>query len=265
MARPPAIQWYYKQWLGDNKVLAMDWDARGMHFHLLMLSIQEEPPGSIPEDTNAIRRWLNLPFGSVVADQTWRRVKPQIFAAWLLRDGRWFNSGMVETMERQIRYRERYEKEPKRGANLKKKRSNKNEDQSELFNEGSRQENLQALAEEIGHLHPANEHRRSLALPEMQQQVIADAIQRDGFEAVLSGTKNLAEKAANWPSADLRFMPNPIKFYREGEYLKNPAVWERKKENGREECTRHPDSGRTQWGTCWACYSEECSSKPQSA
>jgi hypothetical protein len=34
-----------------------------------------------------------------------------------------------------------------------------------------------------------------------------------------------------------------------------------KKENGREECTVHPDSGLTQWGTCWACYSEECSSR----
>ena len=30
----------------------------------------------------------------------------------------------------------------------------------------------------------------------------------------------------------------------------------KKKENGREECTRHPDSGLTESGTCWACYAE---------
>jgi hypothetical protein len=28
------------------------------------------------------------------------------------------------------------------------------------------------------------------------------------------------------------------------------------KENGREACLRHPESGLTQWGTCWACYAE---------
>jgi hypothetical protein len=103
------VQWNYKQWLGDNKVLAMDWDARAMHFHLLMLSIQEDPQGSIPDDTDAIRRWLGSPSGSVENDQTWRRVRPQIFAAWLLRDGRWFNDGMVRECERQDRYRKRYE------------------------------------------------------------------------------------------------------------------------------------------------------------
>jgi hypothetical protein len=109
MGRPPSIQWYYKQWLGDNKVLAMDWDAKAMHFHLLLMSIQEEPPGSLPDDMDAIRRWLCLPSGSVDADQTWRRVRPQIFAAWSIRETRWFNAGMVATLERAENYRSRYE------------------------------------------------------------------------------------------------------------------------------------------------------------
>jgi hypothetical protein len=29
-----------------------------------------------------------------------------------------------------------------------------------------------------------------------------------------------------------------------------------KKKNGREECSRHPQSGLTQWGACWGCYAE---------
>lgn len=33
----------------------------------------------------------------------------------------------------------------------------------------------------------------------------------------------------------------------------------KKKENGREECSRHPESGLTQWGSCWACYAEKYS------
>ncbi len=105
--RPPSIQWYYKQYLGDNKVLAMDWDARGMHVHLLMLSIQEEPPGTIPADDAAIRRWLSLPLGSVDSDQTWRRVKPQLLAAWQPEGDRLANHGMQEACERRDNYRNR--------------------------------------------------------------------------------------------------------------------------------------------------------------
>jgi hypothetical protein len=33
----------------------------------------------------------------------------------------------------------------------------------------------------------------------------------------------------------------------------------KKKENGREECSRHPESGLTQWGSCWGCYAEKYS------
>jgi hypothetical protein len=36
-----------------------------------------------------------------------------------------------------------------------------------------------------------------------------------------------------------------------------------KKENGRQECALHPDSGLTQWGTCWGCYSSKYSSDSQ--
>jgi len=30
-----------------------------------------------------------------------------------------------------------------------------------------------------------------------------------------------------------------------------------RKDCGREKCMRHPESGLTQWGTCWGCYAEK--------
>ncbi len=33
----------------------------------------------------------------------------------------------------------------------------------------------------------------------------------------------------------------------------------KKKYNGREKCSRHPDSGLTPRGACWGCYAESCS------
>lgn len=115
--------------------------------------------------------------------------------------------------------------------------------------------NLSSVVDEVGHLYPANSHLKGRTLPQPQQDAIAEAIAKDGPDVVLVGTKSFADKVENWPSTDLRFIPNPVKFYTEGQYLKKPEFWERRKENGREECTLHPDSRRTQSGACWECYS----------
>jgi hypothetical protein len=126
-------------------------------------------------------------------------------------------------------------------------------------------DNLSSAVDQIGHLYPANSHMKGRPLPQLQQDAIAESIARDGVEPVLSGTRGFADKVMNWPSTDLRFIPNPVKFYTEGQYLKKPEFWERRKENGREECTLHPDSGLTQAGTCWGCYATKYTSNCEPA
>jgi len=96
------IKWDWDKWFGDDDVQGMDWEARGMHHHLIGLSMQQEPPGSLPDDMAAIRRRLGSP-----SDDVWRRVKPQIFAAWTLRDGRWFQKGTAEACQQQRARNER--------------------------------------------------------------------------------------------------------------------------------------------------------------
>jgi hypothetical protein len=144
------------------------------------------------------------------------------------------------------------------------------ERQSKLFVEAKEFEeekktidNLSSVVDQVGHLYPANGHLKGRPLPQVQKDAIAEAIAKDGMGLVLCGTRSFADKVVNWPPTDLRFIPNPVKFYAEGQYLKKPEFWERRKENGREECTQHPDSGLTQWGTCWACYSAKCSGERQ--
>jgi hypothetical protein len=75
--KPPAFQFYPKQWLGDDQVMLMDWDARGMHMHLICISWQQDQPGTIPNDEALIRRWLKDP-----SQKVWKRVWPQIQPAW---------------------------------------------------------------------------------------------------------------------------------------------------------------------------------------
>lgn len=103
--------WSPKQYLGDDDVLAMEWDARGMHHWLLNISWQQEPPGSLPNDMSQIRRWLGSP-----SDDVWRRVRPQIFAAWTLQGDRWFNKGMIKTAQRQRKCRANARAKPEQVA-----------------------------------------------------------------------------------------------------------------------------------------------------
>src|SRR6185295_8232743 len=75
--KSPSFQLYPKQFLGDDKVMLMDWDAQGMHFHLMCISWQQDQPGTLPNEEIIIRRWCKNP-----SAKTWKRVWPQIKKSW---------------------------------------------------------------------------------------------------------------------------------------------------------------------------------------
>jgi len=127
------------------------------------------------------------------------------------------------------------------------------ESQSRLFAEDGDVDGAVQDANDIGHLHPANDHLKHKPLPPEQREAIVEAIARDGRELVLSGTSTLAKKVASWPESELRFIPNPVKFYRDGEYLKRR--WQGAvAATGSARCALHPHAGFTDWGECWGCY-----------
>jgi uncharacterized protein YdaU (DUF1376 family) len=74
----------------------------------------------------------------------------------------------------------------------------------------------------IGPEHPKLSHLKGLNLPCDVQQAIAAAIVRHGPEQVLRGTLKLRDAVERWPSGERRFAPNPVKFYSQSEYLKEP-------------------------------------------
>lgn len=95
----PAFQFYPKQWLGDDKVMLMSWAARGMHFHLMCISWQQDPPCTLPDDDEMIAAWLGHP-------ENFEALKTQIFRAWKKEDGRWLQSGLLKEFQKQTAYRE---------------------------------------------------------------------------------------------------------------------------------------------------------------
>lgn len=99
MSGSPAFQHYVKQWLGDDKVMSMDWDARGVHFHLMNVAWQQEPRCSIPGDETSILKWL-----PGLGKKAWERIWPQVREAWELRDGRYFQKGLERSLKKQKTY-----------------------------------------------------------------------------------------------------------------------------------------------------------------
>lgn len=66
-----------KKWLGDNKILKMDWDVKAMHFHLMLLAWQNEPQGCI--EAKDLGKYLSLDLSS----EDWKnRISPQLIAVW---------------------------------------------------------------------------------------------------------------------------------------------------------------------------------------
>lgn len=101
---PPGFMFRVKQWLGDNNVMLMDWDARGMHMHFICICWQQDPPGTLPNDDTKLKRWAhNHP--------EWDRLKSQIFnedprqSSWKLVDDLWIQEAVLKEFIRQSEYR----------------------------------------------------------------------------------------------------------------------------------------------------------------
>jgi len=97
--KSPAFQFYVKQWLGDDKVMLMDWDAKGMHVHYMCIAWQQTPPCTLPLDEEILRKWVGNP-------SDWERLKKQVFMSWEIVDGRYFQKGLYEQWLKQQRFTE---------------------------------------------------------------------------------------------------------------------------------------------------------------
>lgn len=82
---------------------------------------------------------------------------------------------------------------------------------------------------EIAYEHPKLHHLavNNKPIPGNLERKIWERIAEDGKDLLLAGTLNLRDAVAKWPPGSERFIPNPLKFYDEREYLKDPKVWER--------------------------------------
>lgn len=103
MAKAPAFQFYPKQFLGDDQVLLMSTEAIGAHILLMCVAWQQDPPCSLPDDMEMIRKWTKLGIKS------WNKRGKEILRAWRLDNNRWYQDGLLKEHQKQVELRTKRE------------------------------------------------------------------------------------------------------------------------------------------------------------
>lgn len=79
---------------------------------------------------------------------------------------------------------------------------------------------------EIAKIHPRIAHRVK-GPSRIEQEAIAQAIALAGRDEVTKGTRRLADAVAKWPEHEIKFAPEPVKFYQQEDYRKPASHWDR--------------------------------------
>ena len=97
--RPPAFQFFPRQFAGDDQVMGMDLEAIGAHILLMCAAANSPERYRIPADEYAIRMRLRNP-----SDEVWLRIKKQFLAGARKVSERgqwWIQSGFEVTFQKQ--------------------------------------------------------------------------------------------------------------------------------------------------------------------
>lgn len=114
MSKPPWFKFYSADWLSSSDIRSMSLEEMGLFVHLMAVSWQETPPGTLPEDLRKI---------SEISGQSFRKVS-RIFAQTLEKfwkvssklNGRRVNEKMFLIAEELIATTEKQSEAGKRGA-----------------------------------------------------------------------------------------------------------------------------------------------------
>lgn len=244
MAQAPWFKMFAADFLADNYVDAMTAEQVGWYTLLLLRSWNHTPRGFLPNDKQLLALWCRC------VDQISFASRAGIVLDRFLttEDGNMiYHPRLVEQSSKVAQVSEKRSLAGKTGglksgekrrskseaiatANAKQLRTDSDSDSDVKEREIENvPDDFDEKIREVFRLHPANSHiKHQLEIPRAQADAIAGAIIRDGFDLVVAGTRNLADAVARWPKPELRFIPNPQKFYGlEAEYLKDPQFWER--------------------------------------
>lgn len=111
--RPPAMLFYFKDFMTDGNVLAMTTEEKGAYLLLLCQAWEQEPPATIPNDDAVLARWCGLTL------QRFRTSRNCILRPFLycLENNRYEQKRLKQEYERAVEAMKRQSNKGKSGAN----------------------------------------------------------------------------------------------------------------------------------------------------
>ena len=96
--RPPAFQFYPREYLSSQAVAAMHPTARGGYVHLLCHAWLSDRPGILPNDEKLLASLSGL-------GERWPEHRDSIARAWCITDAHWMQTRLVKTRREQKKFR----------------------------------------------------------------------------------------------------------------------------------------------------------------
>lgn len=240
MSKAPWFKLWAGDFLSDNYVEAMTAEQVGWYCLLLIRSWNHTPRGYLPNEKQLLRVWCRC-----ASDLLWENEAPLVLERFKTTEDGLFIfhpkllkqvAKVVETSEKRADagriggIKSGETRRSKREANASKNGSNCRQTQTQtllgVYTAPPIDSDLQV--EGIGHLHPANAHLPAATpLTPEQAEVVIEAIIRDGYELVWTGTKNYREEWDRWPASEKKLRRNFLEFYRKSEYRIPPEQWRR--------------------------------------
>src|SRR6184192_4295386 len=99
--KPPAFQFYVKDWLSSPTTRTMSLEAKGAYIQLLATAWDGEPPGSLPKDDERLRMLAGA------SDAEWMRVRVPVLSNFSDVRGKLVNKKLHEQWSRLSQFTEK--------------------------------------------------------------------------------------------------------------------------------------------------------------
>lgn len=126
MSKLPYMQFYFRQFSGDERVMAMDCDTVGAHILLMCAAGASSHGYKLPSDERMLRNIIRKP-----SDGQWSRIKSQLLqGAWKISaDGKWWvQAGLRRTHKKAKEFISEQKRKGKLGADARWKDSHGHEE-----------------------------------------------------------------------------------------------------------------------------------------
>jgi len=216
--RLPYIRFYVIEFFGDHRVRRMTSEQRAFYLLLLMEAWIQDPPCTIPADTEEIADLLGID-----ANRWHNELADRILPCWQPTDnGRLTQARLLQEYERADAKRQAQSRGGRKGAEARKGNGNGSTPQVTCKSPASKSRRPRFTPEQVEEIRQAYPKMKKKAAAE---KAIQGAAGKVGFEELLAKVKQYAE-ARTLPNGRLApYTPDPPPWFNQECWTDDPTTW----------------------------------------